>query len=68
MPYDETASPQLAERRTRYSSISLLASCFLLSQFGMRPRPDHITLVTGSRINGPLTTEIQCGGAVPHSR
>src|SRR5262245_29328139 len=40
---------QPPQHYTRYSSISSPASFFLLSQFGMRPRPDHVSLVTGSR-------------------
>src|SRR6185503_11776561 len=34
---------------TRYLSISSPASCFLLSHLVMRPRPDHVSFVAGSR-------------------
>src|SRR6187200_3629506 len=34
---------------TRYLSISSPASCFLLSHVAIRPRPDHVSDVTGSR-------------------
>src|SRR5215475_2667125 len=34
---------------TRYFSTSSPAFCFLFSQFAIRPRPDHVSPVTGSR-------------------